>query len=739
MTEPLAMTPLRRLRDGLSLGQIAIGVAAVALAGGIAWPSLALAAVLVAVAWRRPLPVAPSLAAQRAWTLLVLAALVATLARAVLVLDFLDAGVDFLLLLVVQRTWNRQRAREHAQLLLLGTLLMVVGAVINTDPSYPLLLAAYLVVATMALVVNNLMAEGERLGERVMLRLAHEGHARRRSLWRAAAAVAGLAAAGALFTFVAFPRWGVGMFLRGRLPGELRSGFSDEVTLGGFGTIKTDATVVMRIRPESPAEARTTWYLRGSSFDRYADGRWQHGRAAPPGPLRAAYGWRALADDGVARLVQLSPRQLAARPIAGFADSTRTERATIVLEDIGAEVLFVPSDPVAVQVIARGPIEARASPVGGTSHEVRVTKPPGPVQYRVLWRAGQPSEAELAAVGDPPVDEALAPYLQRSDALAPEVGALARGLAAEAPTRLAKVEAIMEHLRGFEYTLELQGSDRVRAGADPLEGFLFDTRAGHCEYFATAMAVLLREVGVPTRIVNGYYGAHRNDVGDFWAVRQADAHSWVEVHFGPLGWVTFDPTPPSGRTSGDDAAWWPAMTELVDALRNSYLEYVIDYDLGKQLAVLEGIGLRGRGPDVGRSGPWLLGGLLLAVAGLVAWRRWGRGGRVRVRPETTLLLRVLAGLARRGIEHGPAESPQQLVARLRRGASERAPAGATTPSSAVLAGTDRSPPLLAPAVLDPLERFVATYEALRFGPAPPPDALPRLRAQAREVLRALRA
>lgn len=720
MSEPLAMGPLRRLRDALSLGQVGLGVVAVALAGGIAWPSLGLVILLAAVAWWRPLPAVTSYTAQRAWTILVLVALVATLVRAVMLVDFLDAGVDFLLLLVVQRTFNRQRAREHAQLLLLGVLLMVVGAVINTEPSYPVLLAAYLVVATMALVLNNLMAEGERLGARVMLRLEHEGYARRRSLWRAATAVAGLAALGALVTFVAFPRWGVGVFLRGRLPGEIRSGFSDEVQLGDFGTIKSDATVVMRIRPDTPAEPRTTWYLRGSSFDRYDGGRWQHGRAAPPGPLRAAYGWRAVADDGQARVIQLPTRQLVARPIPGFADSELTERATIVLEDIGAEVLFVPSDPVAVQVIARGPVEARATPVGGKSHEVRVTKPPGPVQYRVLWRAGQPSAAELVAVGDPPVPESLAAYLQRSEGLGPEVGELARGLAAAAPTRLAKVEAIMEHLRGFEYTVELEESARVRAGADPVEGFLFDTRAGHCEYFATAMAVLLREVGVPTRIVNGYYGAHRNDVGDFWAVRQADAHSWVEVHFGPLGWVTFDPTPPAGRLSGDDAAWWPAMTELLDALRNSYLEYVIDYDLGKQLAVLEGLGLRGSGPNLQRSGPWLLGGLLLAVVGLLAWRRFGRAGRARVRPETALLQRVLEALARRGLACAPDESPQRLLVRLRAG--DREPAS----------------PRLEPAVIDALASFVDGYEALRFGPAPAPDALPRLRSQARVVLRALR-
>lgn len=718
MSEALVMGPLRRLRDGLSLAQVALGVAAVALAGGVAWPSLLLACGLVAVAWWRPLPAVASRASQWAWTLLVFAALWATLARAVLVLDLIDAGVDFLLLLVVQRMFNRQRAREHAQLLMLGALLMVVGAVINTEPSYPLALAAYLVVATMALVVNNLMAEGERLGPRVMLQLDHEGHARRRALWRAAVAVAGLAVLGALFTFVAFPRWGMGVLVRGRLAGEIRSGFSDEVQLGDFGTIKTDATVVMRIRPDTPPrERRTTWYLRGSSFDHYEAGRWQHGRDAPPGPLRAAYGHRAVADEGVARLVRREPsRELVALAIPGFADSARTERATIVLEEIGAEVLFVPSDPVAVQVLTRGAFEARASPVGGHNHEVRVTKPPGPVQYRVIWRAAQPSAAELAAVGDPAVPAALEPYLQRSAALGPEVGALARRLAAQAPTRLGKVEAIMEHLRAFGYTLELQPSDRVRAGADPLEGFLFDTRAGHCEYFATALAVLLREVGVPTRIVNGYYGAHRNDVGDFWAVRQADAHSWVEVHFGALGWVTFDPTPPSGRVSGDEAAWWPAMTELLDALRNSYLEHVIDYDLEAQLAMLEGLGLRGRGPDLQRAGPWLLGGLLLVGLGVLAWRRWGRAARSRVRPETAQLLRVLEGLARAGQPCAPDESPQRLVRRLR-----------------------EAPSTLGVPVIDALEPFVATYEALRFGPTPPADALPRLRAQARDVLRALRA
>ncbi|MCA9649972.1 MAG: DUF3488 domain-containing protein [Myxococcales bacterium] len=708
-------SPLRRLRDLLSLGQVALALAGVALAGGVSAPSLLLFVGLVAVAWWRPLPPVASPRSQRAWTALVFVALVATLVRAVARAEFLDAGVDFLLLLAVQRMFNRQRAREHAQLLLLGALLMVVGAVINTELSYPLLLTAYLLVATMALVVNTLMAEGERLGPRVMLRLAQEGHRRRRPLWRAAAGVAALAGTGALLTFLLFPRFGVGFFLRGQLPGETRSGFSDEVQLGGFGTIKTDTTVVMRIRPEhDPLLARTTWHLRGSSFDRYEGGRWSHGPAAPLGPLRAAYGYQTVTDDGVGRLYRDTgnTNQLRRRPLPGVAASTELERATVLAEDIGADLLFVPSEPVAVRVLARGALESRARAVGGRNHEIRVSKAPGPVQYQALWRPGEPSRAELLAVGEPEPDEELAPFLQRSAGLGPEVGELARRIVGDAPTRLQKVEAVLEHLQGFEYTLDERISARVQAGADPVEGFLLDTQAGHCEYFATAMAVLLRELDVPTRIVNGYYGAHRNEVGDFYAVRQADAHSWVEVHFGALGWVTFDPTPPAGRTAGDEAPWWPAASELLDAMRNTYLEYVIDYDLGKQLAALERLGLRGSDRAPSGIGRTVVLGLVMLGAGAWWWRRQGRGGRGEERPETRLLRRVLRRLAARGFAVTPDEGPLAIARRLR----------------------ERGHPAAAE-----LKRFLRRYEALRFGATAEPGELGRLRRDAQAALRALRA
>ncbi len=98
--------------------------------------------------------------------------------------------------------------------------------------------------------------------------------------------------------------------------------------------------------------------------------------------------------------------------------------------------------------------------------------------------------------------------------------------------------------RNFRYTLNLTGAP----GRDPLAHFLFETKAGHCEYFASAMAVMLRTIGVPSREVNGFLPGEYNDLAGDYIVRASDAHSWVEAYFPGIGWTTFDPTPPGTRS-----------------------------------------------------------------------------------------------------------------------------------------------------------------------------------------------
>ena len=712
------MNRLQHLRDRLSLAQVAIASLSVLLGGGMAWQSAAIATALAAWAFVRRLPEQQSKRAARLWTFGIFLALIASGARALLRAEFLDAGVDFLLLLIVQRLFNRQRAREHLQLLLLGTLLIVIGAVINTDFTYPILFAAYVVVAAMTLIVNHLASEGERLGARVAADAARSGYRNRRTLWRAAGSVSVLAAVGALTVFFVFPRWGVGVFLRGAMARDAQSGFSGDVQLGGFGRIKSDATVVARLVPLTEIEktSRLTWHLRGSSLDHYEDGRWSHGRRAPSTEVRPMGSFYALERRGQADVVGLpSPpgrgaRRYGARPVPGFAASAQTLRVVVTLEDLGVDALFAASEPVAVRLTPRGALERRYGVRGGRNGELKVSKPPGPLQYEFMSRPERPTVPEMQAVGDPRPKKGLAVFRQRSDELSAEVTDLAREITEGAQTRYDKVAAVMDHLEDYDYTLELLSSDRVEAGADPIEGFLFDTKAGHCEYFATAMAVLLREVDVPTRIVNGYYGAHYNEVGEFYAVRQADAHSWVEVHMGPLGWVTFDPTPPDGRLAGDDAPLWPAGRELVDAMRNAYLQYVIDYNLQKQIAILENLGVRERGPgrakvDWKAIGGWLAG--LIALGLIVRQIR-----RFRTRPresvEAAQLGRVLKALIARGHKPRPEESPRRFAGRI------KAPYAAT------------------------VRRFAVAYEDQRFGPSPSAAGRARLRALADKAIEAIR-
>ncbi len=229
----------------------------------------------------------------------------------------------------------------------------------------------------------------------------------------------------------------------------------------------------------------------------------------------------------------------------------------------------------------------------------------------------------------------------------PRVEDLAKRVTGEAPNRYAKAQALQQYLRShYGYSLVLRGTPNNK---DPIAMFLFEVRQGHCEYFASAMTLMLRQLGIPARLVNGFRIGEYNSLGDNWIVRQYDAHSWVEAYFPPYGWLEFDPTPTEFR--GERSAFSRWISNFRDAVDLWWWEGIVNYDSSKQYGVISALysGLeRGqseakefmtRALDKGRESvswirakdlpsairkQWFWALLLIAIAAAALVRRWRR-------------------------------------------------------------------------------------------------------------------
>ncbi len=244
---------------------------------------------------------------------------------------------------------------------------------------------------------------------------------------------------------------------------------------------------------------------------------------------------------------------------------------------------------------------------------------------------GFPGLFWLGRGGTPPVDEGVpAYYLELPPDLPPIVARLGAELTASAPTPLAKAAAIESYLQdnfqyGFGYPFQ--------KGSSALEQFLEKRPPAHCEFFATAMVMMLRTQKVPTRYVVGFIvdPTDYNDLGGFYAVRAQHAHAWVEVFLEGSGWVTYDPTPPEARIP--QRAWWRRwFSQLGDLTMYVFMRVRNFFRLSPAQMLRSALAFV--------SHPMVLGGLVVVVTLYYAWRiRWHRGGKRRrgkERPEGRL-------------------------------------------------------------------------------------------------------
>ena len=441
-------------------------------------------------------------------------------------------------------------------------------------------------------------------------------------------------------------------------------GFSDNVTLGEIGQLKRNDEIVMHVRVEE-------------------------GIVSPLGGLR----WRGVALDqftGRGWIKSVEARRFEDKTddrgffkLGTTEDLARLTSQTFFIEPIDTPVLFGAPRIVAVQ--GRLPflrVDSESS-IQTRPHEQ------DKVVYKVYSDTAAPAVAVLRS--DPLDYSAPAMrYLHVPRNLDPRIAELAKDLAARSGAHSGYDEAlaIETYLRdNYQYSLDLKAS-----GPDPLSDFLFHIRSGHCEYFATAMAVMLRTRGIASRVVNGFLPGEYNEAAGAYTVRQSDAHSWVEVYFPQTNsWVTFDPTPPAGRAARLRTGLAAQLSKYSEALELMWVQYVVGYDKQEQRSLAASLrkdlvdlqrgstnaldGARGALPALLR--PILIGiaGLgALAVVGLLARRvrhfGWRRGLKVwRTGTEldsssVDFYERLIKLLEKQGIKREPNQTPMEFASAL---------------------------------------------------------------------------
>jgi transglutaminase-like putative cysteine protease len=645
------MAPRLALRIAAYL-LVADAIGTLVLAGLLGPLGLALIGAALALSWWRAGSGRPMTRLDR--LLVLLAAGAATVHLVYVAQSPLDGFVYLLLLLILLRLFTARSLGDLRDAGLLSFFMLVASASVTFGVGLLFAFIGFLALGTWMLMLHHVVSESERA----------EQDPETPGLFRVSlvGSLAAILITGSLFFVI--PRVG-----QASLPirAELRrmiTGFTSQVELGAIGEIETDTTVVMRVTfPELgtlPAELPGLRW-RGITLDQF-DGRgWTASR-----PERRAL------RAGPSGLVRVAPPHGAGRTFV----------QEIFLEPIGADVIFAMPRVLTVRLAGPGLL---ADDTGGLS----VTTPAARLHYTV---ESEPEQIGRRGALARPLDAAARERYLQVPPLPERIPALARRLTAGSATDHERARRLTDFLaREFRYSLTQTRTART----DPLEDFLFVRRSGNCEYFATALAVMLRTVGVPARVVNGFQRGEWNPYGEYFAVRLSDAHSWVEAWIEGAGWLSFDGSPRAEVTMVGGG--WLALH--LDALRMRWYRYVVNWSLKDQVDLASAIRHTARAwrPEWPALGAWEIARSPIVVSwvvigAIVAWHLGRRGivGRHRLRRRAVpeFYRRALRQLARRGIRPGRGETAREFSARV----TAQAPAWGA-----------------------PLDTLTLAYERVRFG------------------------
>jgi transglutaminase-like putative cysteine protease len=571
---------------------------------------------------------------------------------------FLPATVHLVFFIAIVKILTAVTNRDYFFVKAIAFLELLAACVLSSSFNFLLFLTLFLLLA----VATFASAEIRRSAQRERSARASPGLGWRLTGVTFVASIGILALTAALFFLL--PRTARAAFQH-LMPHRYHlAGFSNEVSLGEIGEIKKQDTPVMHVKIDQAHDRPPALKWRGAALGQFDGRRWFNatGHAEVLRPDRA----------GQLRLSDWRRRG-------------RVLSYAVHLNEIDADgTLFFAGAPQFLRIDA--PMVLRT----GSDGFRLIAGGPAAATYQVYGYLDTPAESELL-----PADPALGlkPELREIYLQVPKldarIPALAQSVTALDATPLARARSLERYLRThFGYTLELPQAE----AADPLANFLFRRRKGHCEYFASSMAVMLRTLGIPSRVVTGFQSGVYNPISGWQLIRASDAHSWVEAYLPKIGWTTFDPTPPDPNPP--QLSLWSRMNFYLDAAEVFWQDWVINYNLDRQLTLASRMEESGRNVRMGwledagfsmsrwkaRAGSFgaAYGGALavfLIIAAALAWfgpgliAKWGaraRGRRLRRglahRSDATLLYeRMLKALKRRGVEKPAWQTPTEFA------------------------------------------------------------------------------
>ncbi len=454
------------------------------------------------------------------------------------------------------------------------------------------------------------------------------------------------------------------------------AGFTDEVKLGEVGLIKlvpwNAFLVELEIRNRPSRLPKWLLYWRGAALDTFTGTEWTR---SPQ--MRSREKW--VSTRGGPGLMPI--RAGVPQAETGF----RTVSQFFYMNATTSRVLFALDAPISLELTAHLKKVRRIGPhcfaapqphAEGFSYHIRSCVPADP-ERRILVE-------ELTA-------EEARPYLTLPRT-ATQVADLARDIAGEGEA-LQQAHRLIDWLaENCEYTLLFT----EKPAGSAIEHFLFQTRAGHCEYFASALAMMLRAVGVPSRLVLGYRGGQWFEDNELYLVRQSDAHAWVEAYIQDRGWVRLDPTPADEEAVTVAPSRVPGILppESSAPIADRVLGFVQNFGPVERRELFEGVGaafgfMSREGLGIGRGErSWpppllVLAGVMVAgFLGLRALRRIprmlggekkGKGGAAAGRViRATFYEEAVRNVAARGIVRSRAQSAREFMHRASPLLAERA-------------------------------------------------------------------